>query len=775
MKEKVRANPGKVMITSKAAEFLKENKTALLYGLAYGFIAYMFGGAELIFETAPLGLAFVCAVREGIPFAAAGYIISAIAAGGENTVIYISGVIVALGFRYALSFALHKKEASVYSLNDGLAPRISSAAAGSVTISLIRIIYGNFRYYDLLAGAFFILCACGAVYAYAAFADKENKNTEKYEAGLAAMMFSGVVSLNNASLFGVSLSVLAAFAFTLGASRRGGALRGIAAGFLCGAAVDISLCPMFGAIGFLCGLLSHLSAYVGVLFSVIAGLFVGMQTGGFTTLTSNLPEAAASICIVLAAEYFGAAKRINSVLDGKVKTLVTSYSETVSYADGAERMKTDMKNLADAFKSISELTADISKSEKRPDKEGLRTAAEEVFCEFCGDCKKKYECFPLRGAAGGEELDRLVSAAVEKRSLDINDLPENVRKKCEHADVIPVKLNIKVSEYIKNLSECDKAGVVSSDCAVISKILYGKRAEGGETEQDEAAAKTLASLPYFRELFCGDVAVCGERKRYVTAAGTDVKRIRQSAKDLKIAAEKALSVKLSEPEISVSSGIAVFRAESAPLLQAEVNVSDKPKAEEIVNGDTAFYTECKDRLFCAVCDGMGSGRDAATASRLTGIVLGRLLYAGCDRAAALEALNQIIRQRRAECFSTVDMLEADLMTGNAAFYKCGASPSFVLRKGKVYRIASHTPPLGIMKELCAEKVEFKLLKGDVVIMVSDGVTDSSDDITWLCNFIGELGSDDPALISDALIEEAEKRYGNNDDMTVLAVKLKEEK
>ena len=76
MKEKVRANPGKVMITSKAAEFLKENKTALLYGLAYGFIAYMFGGAELIFETVPLGLAFVCAAREGIPFAAAGLLIS---------------------------------------------------------------------------------------------------------------------------------------------------------------------------------------------------------------------------------------------------------------------------------------------------------------------------------------------------------------------------------------------------------------------------------------------------------------------------------------------------------------------------------------------------------------------------------------------------------------------------------------------------------------------------------------------------------------------------
>lgn len=773
MKEKVKTAPAKITVFAKAAEFLKEKRTSILYGLLYGAAAYLFGGAELIFETAPLGLAFLCAVREGIPFAAAGLLISAVVKGGADTVTAASGMIVALGFRYALSFVLHRKEAAVYRLHDGTAPRIASAAAGAVTVSLIRIIYGGFRYYDLLAAAFFILCACGAVYAYSLFVDAENKNTEKYEAGLAAVMFSIVVSLKGYSLFGVSVSALAAFALTLFASRRGGALRGVASGFLCGAAVDISLCPMFGATGFLCGLLAPLSAYIGVLFSVIAGLFIGLQTGGFSTLTSNLPEAAAASCAVLAAEYFGAVKRVNGLLDNKIKTLVSSYSETVSYADALERSDGDTKKLADAFKSIAELTADISAAERRPDKKELCAAFEAVFDEFCFGCKNRYECFPLHGRAGQKELSELSAAAAERRSVERSDLPATVRESCVHADVIPVKLNIKVSEYIKKLSGCDKAGVVSADCEAVSKILYAKHKTGSKPPRDDAAARSLSSLPYFRELFRGDIAVCGERKKYITAVGADMRRIKQSAKDLKTAAEKALSVKLTEPDISVSDGLAVFRAESAPLMRAEVNISDKPKAEEIVNGDTAFYTECDGRLFCTVCDGMGSGRDAAAASRLTGIVLGRLLYAGCDRAVTLQTLNQIIRQRRAECFSTVDMLEADLMTGDAAFYKCGASPSFVLRKGKVYRIASHTPPVGIMKELCAEKVEFKLIKGDVVVMVSDGITDSSEDVPWLSELLGTLDSTDPALICDALIEEAGNRSGGADDMTVLAVRFKE--
>ena len=771
MKEKVKTAAVKTIVFDKAKEFFKEKRTALIYGLIYGVLAYMFGGAELIFETAPLGLAFVCAAREGIPFAAAGLIISAVVTGGDGTVMILSGVIVALGFRYALSFVLHRKEASVFSLHDGLAPRISSAAAGSVTVSLIRIIYNGFRYYDLMAAAFYILCACGAVYAYSLFTDAENKHTEKYEAGLAAMMFSVVISLKGFSVFGVSVSALAAFALTLIAARRGGALRGIASGFLCGAAVDISFCPMFGTVGFLCGLLAPLSAYIGVLFSVVAGLFVCMQTGGFSAMTANLPEAAAASCAVLAAEYFGAVKRINTLFDNKVRSFVSSYSQTFSYADMLEQKEADTKKLADAFKSISELTADISASERRPDKKELCACFEEVFDEVCFGCKNRYDCFPVHGRAERQEIMSIASKTDGKRSLDKTDLPENVKNICKSADVIPVKLNIKLSEYIKKLSGCDKAGVVSSDCEMIYKILNAKRTDSMKIKRDEAAEKTLSSLPYYRELFRGDITVYGERIKYITAAGADIRRVKQSAQELKTSAEKALGIKLSEPEVTVSDGLAVLRLSGAPLLQAEVCTADKPKLDQIVNGDTSFYTECDGRLFCTVCDGMGSGKDAATASRLTGIVIGRLLYAGCDRSVTLQALNQIIRQRRAECFSTVDMLEADLMSGEASFYKCGASPSFILRKGKVYRIASHTPPVGIMKELCAERVEFRLMNGDVVVMVSDGITDSSEDAPWICGVLGELENTDPALICDTLTEEAEKRYGNRDDMTVLAVRF----
>ncbi len=767
MKERANVLTTKPLLT-KAAEFIKDKRKDIIYGLVYGALTFLFGRAELLFETSPLGIAFVCASRDGIPFTVAGMVIAALTSKGEQSVVYLSGLIVAVGFRYALSFVLHRKSASVYRLNDGYAARISSSAAGAVTVSAVRIIYGGFRYYDLLAGAFFILCACGAVYAYSCFTDKENKDTEKYEAGIAAMLFSIVVSLKGVFVFSVSLSSFAAFLLTLAASRRGGALRGVVAGFICGAAADISLCPVFGTVGFICGLLNPLPAYVGVLSSVTVGLFIGLQTGGFQTLTSNLPEAASASCTVLVAEYFGIMrKRLPAAYTA---ALPASLSYAACLKDMRERDAESVKRLSDAYKSISSLTKDISTSERRPDQKEVASICFRVISGFCADCKNKRVC----GAHDEAEAEALSELFCAKGRVNRADLPDTIKDICKFGDGMAVKLNIAVSEYERRLVELDKAGVVSLDFSVISRLLQ-KQIQRGEIKNDEKLSSDLSSLSRYRELFGRDITVTGDRKKQIVAAGADISGIRRGADELKRTAETALSVKLKEPEITAENGFAVFRTESAPTLHAEVERADKPKNSEIVNGDTSFYTECDDRVFCAVCDGMGSGRDAAVSSRLTGVVLGRLLYAGCDRAVTLEALNDIIRQRRTECFSTLDLLEVDLTDGKAAFYKCGASVSFILRGGKAYRIVSHTPPVGIMRELCAEKIELTVKKGDTAVMVSDGITGGSEETDWLCDLLCEFGSAAPAAVCDAVLEKAEKRYGNADDMTVLAVRFTEEK
>ena len=768
MKEKTKSAVFMPKSVPALRELVKTNKERIVSAAAYFLLAFLFSSAETLFETEPLGMAFVCTVRENVPFAAAGYLLSYAVSGGDRAVMGVSGILVAIGFRYALSFVLHKKTSRIMKLNDGFAPRAASAASGAVTTSLIRIVYGGFRYYDLLAGVFFIMCAVGGVYAYSAWADAENRGTQKYEAGIAAMAFSFVLSLRGVTVAGVSAGVFASFVLTLLASRKGGALRGIVAGFICGAGCDLSLCPMFGTVGFLCGLFSPLSAYIGVLFSCIAGLFVCMQTAGFNTFTSCLPESAAGACTALFAEYMGALRRTGAVFSDRTAALPSS-SAASAFAETAQ-IKERVRRLSEAYRSIADVTLQISAAERKPEKNAVDAICSDTVSAYCTGCKNRFGCYPSKGMMSRADLGVISKALLEKRTVSSSDLPQTVRRNCREADGMAAKLTVGYSAYVRRLAACDKAGAVSADCAAVSKILAGVC--DTDSEEDPRAEAALTGAPRFRELFGADLTVTGKRRKRITASGRDAARIKQSAYELKRAAEQALSAALDEPEITVASGCARFSASTLPLYRAAVASSDEPKPGEIVNGDTSFYTEQDDRLFCSVCDGMGSGRDAAVSSHLAGIVLGRLLYAGCDRVAALETLNQIIRQRGTECFSTVDLFEADLTDGSAVFYKCGASPSFIIREGKAYSVASHTPPVGIMTKLSAEKIELRLKDDDTVVMISDGVTGQGDDVLWLCDVLCELSDASPETVCEVVTAEAGKR-GVNDDMTVLAVKIKE--
>ena len=59
-----------------------------------------------------------------------------------------------------------------------------------------------------------------------------------------------------------------------------------------------------------------------------------------------------------------------------------------------------------------------------------------------------------------------------------------------------------------------------------------------------------------------------------------------------------------------------------------------------------------------------------------------------------------------ECSSSVDLLEIDLASAEASLTKSGAAPSFIKRGENVFRLHSKTAPIGIMKALDAERLDF---------------------------------------------------------------------
>jgi serine/threonine protein phosphatase PrpC len=187
------------------------------------------------------------------------------------------------------------------------------------------------------------------------------------------------------------------------------------------------------------------------------------------------------------------------------------------------------------------------------------------------------------------------------------------------------------------------------------------------------------------------------------------------------------------------------------------------------------------QAYAFISDGMGSGADAARASEICAMFLQKLLpINGCSGDSVkntLGVINGFIRSTNntsaKECSATVDLGVFDLVEGRASFYKSGAAPTFIFRDGALFKLRARTVPIGIIKEPDLGRINMELLPGDVVIMVSDGVTDGREEYPELFEFLRtRVLTHSADQLADAIISFSEQS-GCEDDVSVIVAKVDE--
>lgn len=196
-------------------------------------------------------------------------------------------------------------------------------------------------------------------------------------------------------------------------------------------------------------------------------------------------------------------------------------------------------------------------------------------------------------------------------------------------------------------------------------------------------------------------------------------------------------------------------AEDLPRRQQRRSAKFQPetavcsRGREMINGDRCFrFPVGDDRYYLLLCDGMGTGEGAAYEARLAGNLLRRMLVAGYSAGSAVESLNSLCALRSSAGAVTVDLAEADLVTGRVTVYKWGAAPSWLLHSQKVEQVGQACPPPGISLEEGMQRVDSIFLQnGEVLLMLSDGV----DGETAISALEGDY--DQPAGFLAALVLE----------------------
>lgn len=243
---------------------------------------------------------------------------------------------------------------------------------------------------------------------------------------------------------------------------------------------------------------------------------------------------------------------------------------------------------------------------------------------------------------------------------------------------------------------------------------------------------------------------------------------RKAAGDL-----SALSAALGVPLREEREEDALILVQLEPLM-AVAGVAARKKDGETVSGDAGTYFKREDgTLYVLLCDGMGSGPAANRESTLALRLLEQFLQAGVETEHALMTLSSALDLRGEEQggFTTVDLLQVDLFTGEGAVYKLGAAPTYVKRGSAVRKITGNALPagLGTRESARPDCTRLHLEPGDCVLMVSDGVAGTGED-DWLRRKLRDFDGDSPKELSRSLISDNPE--GVTDDRTALAVMIR---
>lgn len=750
----------------------------------YAAAGLLTGLARLPFGAAPFGFALLCSVGAHAPAVLLGLFLSSLAS-ADGLVLagaYLLTAVLRIAFGAMDSSAKREKNGrmTVAELLGGmfsehLSLRMISASAGAFCVGLYRLYESGFLYYDLFGAILSISAAAlGTLLWYALPAlDSEKLRTLPLSlwrtAGFVTLCGALVYALRPFSPYGISLSALACMLLTLAVTRRRGIPFGALTAIFAGLGVSVTYAPLFvfSAVSF--GFLFPVSPLLGSFSAFAVGMAWGIYMDGIASLTSLLPALmAATLLFFVADKLFSgtAAQRTAESVSETAETAETAQTALATCdADIAIARLNDancrIKALCEGLSSLSEMLLRSEACMESEDSDGVSDGIREDYCAEVGE--------------NGVEVKDAKACQTPRRYKRARDI---------RAEELADELRERMALYGHLYTEAERTEAYALDLGVISGYIADIMAENDseysiDRELSERLAARLAKLPDAK-----DVRVCalGGTTKRIMLASDDRRNLNTYLPNLCRELSDVCGFSLAASDVIDVGDGAYTVLYRRPVLDACFAGRKKSCAcEESFCGDSFGVIKDKGRLFAFISDGMGSGRQAAVTSGLCALFLQKLLPVnradGESVRGTLHLLNSFLRHRNGtgehECSATVDLGVLDLVNGRAGFYKSGAAPTYFFRDGALFKLRSRTAPIGIIKELDSARISMELLPGDVIVMVSDGVTQGREECPELFELLrSRLMTHSADQLADVILRYAEES-GCTDDVSAVVLKIEE--
>ena len=403
----------------------------------------------------------------------------------------------------------------------------------------------------------------------------------------------------------------------------------------------------------------------------------------------------------------------------------------------------------------------------------VATVFDRTASRVCRSCSLRNNCWQQNYTTTFNALNDATPAMVERGRAEGSDFPIHFSHRCIH-----------FSAFLSTVNE------------ELTALFYRRQYNARVKESRAAVGRQYAQLADLLGAASAELSrelipdLLGDRKlrQRVAELGLDIRTAvyRDSRGLLRVEAEGPGCAALARPsrlsDLSDLLGVPLRvdqpGEDSISLLQQEplmalAGVAAQKKSGETVSGDSGTYFKRSDgKLYVLLCDGMGSGPDANRESSLAVRLLEQFLQAGVEPRHALSTLSSALALRGEETggFTTVDLLQVDLFSGEGQLFKLGAAPSYVKKGSAVQRLSGTSLPAGLAEgeQGALDQFTLKLAPGDTVLMVSDGICGAGED-QWVKDKLAQFDGASPKDLARELITDSPKEV--TDDRTALVIRI----
>lgn len=791
------------------ANFTKQK--IILYIICFMISQVSFGTNESI---SPFGLALLVAILSsslpiGIPFIII-TIGNLISFGVENTLNYVLITLMLL-------FSILIKPAKYDVENNEIRKLGFRLFAICLMVKLVGLVFKEFIVYDLLVGIMYGICTfifykifVNAVPAIAKLGERKVYSVEEVM-GTSLMLAIAVTCIGNFSIFGYSVKNILCILIVLIMGWKNGILVGGTAGICVGTVLgvigagEISEVASYALSGMVAGIFSKFGK-IGVILGFIAGsIATTYVTNGNASQLINIQE-----ILIAALGLLAVPKNIKINIDNM-------YNDIKLLPEVTGRNLEENKDTIYKLEAMSQTISEIAKSYKEAaatilDEEELKVQERDNFKIFEKELQNNLEqieeniLFDDLYSPKDNIVEDIFDDLLEKETLVEKDLIDICAR---HNSYIIINENIEqdISKMIKTinysyrvsklnfiwkkkLDENKKA--VSNQLEEVSKAIESLAGNiEAKPKQDEYELKRQEIVNALKEIGTDakEIIINKEKTgrlelklytRICQSVDKPTCNIKKMTKTISKILEEEMMLQNQECGLRLNTDNCMYTFISKDKQMLEIGIAKTTKSGSTLSGDSNIQTRLEDgKYLIAISDGMGSGKTAKKSSNMAIAMLNRLLSSGFDKDTSLRLINSVLSSINEEdMYATLDIAIYDLYAKNLEFIKNGACPTFVKNKRNVQILKSLSLPTGILNDIDLVVYDKDLNSGDILVMCSDGIIESSEEYTnkelWLKFLLEEIEIEDPQKIADIILGEAiDNNYGiPKDDMTVIVAKIK---